>query len=177
MPPPARPPINQSFGSQRQIQPLGSQNRQISTSMADPDPESLFMPAGDEDSRWDPPAMDNDDGEDMLGWDASYENPGASFQPAFQDREPAAPVAPPPEQSATQATEGLEPTQRLSQVSDERQWRALLALIFLFSFTACSIERPAQSLSQRLQPFLLTSCVTIKLVAHPAKIFETEPLT
>ncbi|WPH02781.1 Rad9-domain-containing protein [Acrodontium crateriforme] len=116
MPPPARPPMNQSFGSQRQSHSLGSQNRQNSMAESDPDPESLFVSGGEDDSRWDPPALDNDDGEDMLGWDSNYENPGASFHPQLEDREPVAPAEPSLQQTGTQATEGLEPTQRLSQL-------------------------------------------------------------
>lgn len=73
MPPPARPgPIS----SQVQKKTLGSSllKRAVSRSTQSQDPESLFVPMNkDDDKRWDPPDYDRDDGEEMLGWDASGE--------------------------------------------------------------------------------------------------------
>jgi cell cycle checkpoint control protein RAD9A len=52
----------------------------------------------------------------MLGWDASNENPSASLHPTFRD---SGTVARPQEKRQAPAyasQEGLEPTQRLSQL-------------------------------------------------------------
>lgn len=114
MPPPARPgfskPLSQSQRPSFSARP--------SVTDSDPDPESLFVPDGEEDQTWDPPNYNNDDGEEMLGWDANNEHPSASFHHTFRDSGTAAP--PPRQQDERQTTEesqeGLEPTQRLSQV-------------------------------------------------------------
>jgi cell cycle checkpoint control protein RAD9A len=55
---------------------LGSLGRQMpqatTTSNVDPDPESLFMPPGEEDDRrYDPKDFDEEPEEEMLGWDAN----------------------------------------------------------------------------------------------------------
>lgn len=115
MPPPARPITKKPLGSQSQrISFKGS--REPSVTESDPDPESLFVPGGDDDETWDPPNYDNDDEEEMLGWDAGNENPDGSFHPTFRD---SGKVARPPQDRrppAVESQEGLEPTQRLSQV-------------------------------------------------------------
>ena len=116
MPPPARPVANKPLGSQRERNSLKSQIHQPSVTESDPGPESLFVQGGDEDQTWDPPNYEHEEEEEMLGWDASNENPSASFHPTFRDsgtvarpqRERQAPALP--------SQEGLEPTQRLSQV-------------------------------------------------------------
>ncbi|KAF2761093.1 Rad9-domain-containing protein [Pseudovirgaria hyperparasitica] len=113
MPP---PPVADSRSAARRTRPPGSAKPTPSvlpTEMTnanipeDPDPESLFIPEQD-DARWDP-AEDEDDGE-TLGWDASanYE-PG--FQATFKDS-----GSHPTSEEQHSATEGLAPTQRLSQV-------------------------------------------------------------
>lgn len=82
----------------------------------DPDPESLFMPAND-DQAWEPPDYEQDAQDEMLGYDASYNDTSAQSHRVFQDS-----VVPPTRHNslltaATEASqEGLEPTQRLSQV-------------------------------------------------------------
>ncbi len=68
------------------------------------------MPGGDEDPRWEPLNYEEDEAEEMLGWDANNEHPS---QQTFRDSGTAARPQVHPEPSQ----EGLEPTQRLSQVS------------------------------------------------------------
>ncbi|KAK5132813.1 hypothetical protein LTR08_008614 [Meristemomyces frigidus] len=118
MPPPARPTVNKPFSSQSQRLPAAkAQVRQQSATETDPESDSLFLP-GDEDQTWDPPNYNVNDGEEMLGWDANNEHPSASFHPTFRDSGSAA--RPPSQQHQRQASvesqEGLEPTQRLSQM-------------------------------------------------------------
>ena len=116
MPPPARPVANKPLPSQSQRIPPQSQIQRAPPKEPDPDPESLSVPAGDDDQPWDPPNYENEEEEEMLGWDASNEDPSASFHPTFRDsgsaRQPQKERQPP-----TYSQEGLEPTQRLSQVS------------------------------------------------------------
>ncbi|KAI4723434.1 Rad9-domain-containing protein [Aureobasidium sp. EXF-10727] len=76
MAPPPRPAS--VVGPQRRV--LGSLGRQTSqpttTSNVDPDPESLFMPHGDQDDRrFDPANFDQEPEEEMLGWDANADIP------------------------------------------------------------------------------------------------------
>lgn len=115
MPPPprpvAKPPLSQSArGSLGQGRPKRDVEPQ-------PEPDdggdSLFIPQGDDDHTWDPPNYDQDDGGEMLGWDASNDHPAASFHPTFRDS-----ASSRQQQHETAASqEGFEPTQRLSQVS------------------------------------------------------------
>lgn len=109
----AKPPSSQANRS------LG-QGRQRPVPAPEPEPDeagdTLFIPQGDEDRTWDPPIYEQDDGEEMLGWDASNDNSAASVHRTFRDSGSAARQ----QQSAQQtdaSQEGLEPTQRLSQVS------------------------------------------------------------
>lgn len=132
----APPPKPASVAGPRERRVLGSLGRQISqatttTSNADPDPESLFMPQGDEDdSRFDPTNFDEEP-EEMLGWDANADvvSQGScsvelnyadflktgGYHPTFRDAITHEP--PPLSQSLNRSTQGLPPTQRLSQVS------------------------------------------------------------
>ena len=77
-------------------------------------------PGGDDDRAWDPPNLDDDDPEEMLGWDANNErNSGPT--PTFRDSGSAAPpskqlFASRQQQTASESFDGLEATQRLSQV-------------------------------------------------------------
>jgi cell cycle checkpoint control protein RAD9A len=82
----------------------------------DPDPESLFVPGGDDDNTWDPPNYEQDEEEMLLGWDASNENPNASFHPTFRDSGTVARPQETRQPPAFASQEGLEPTQRLSQL-------------------------------------------------------------
>ncbi|KAH0162423.1 Rad9-domain-containing protein, partial [Aureobasidium melanogenum] len=114
----APPPKPASIAGPRERRVLGSLGRQISqattTSKADPDPESLFMPQGDEDdSRFDPTNFDEEP-EEMLGWDANADVTGG-FHPTFRDAITHEP--PPLSQSLNRSTQGLPPTQRLSQMN------------------------------------------------------------
>lgn len=93
----------------------------------EPDDDSLFMPAGDDDERrWDPPNFDNDpEEEEMLGWDASNEMRGTEPHPTFRDSGRS--TQPARQEKQTQQTpsqweDGLEPTQRLSQVRLIMMW-------------------------------------------------------
>jgi cell cycle checkpoint control protein RAD9A len=72
----APPPKPSSVVGPRERRVLGSLGRQISQattiSNVDADPESLFMPQGDEDDRrYDPKDFDEEPEEEMLGWDAN----------------------------------------------------------------------------------------------------------
>lgn len=69
MPPPAIP---SSRTSARRLRQPGLAKPSPSPKPAEPDPESLFVPAEEEDRRWDP--VEYRDDEDTLGWDASAEN-------------------------------------------------------------------------------------------------------
>jgi cell cycle checkpoint control protein RAD9A len=69
MPPPAKPSPRRPVRRLGQNEsPAASQLRQ----QQEDDPESLFVPAGEEDRRWDPADYEND--EETLGWDASASN-------------------------------------------------------------------------------------------------------
>lgn len=113
MPPPARPAKKPLTGNkQRPSTTPESRND------PDPDSDSLFMPAGDDDDAdrpWDPANYENEDEEAMLGWDASDGHPSASFHPTFRDSGSTRPDRP-QEDSHNPSQEGLEPTQRLSQL-------------------------------------------------------------
>ena len=116
MPPPARPVVSKPLGSQRDRLPAKGQSHQASVTESDPDPDSLFIPGGDDDRPWDPPNYEHEEEEEMLGWNPNSEDPNASFHPTFRDSGSVARPQrerPPP---ALASQEGLEPTQRLSQV-------------------------------------------------------------
>ncbi|GAB7339127.1 hypothetical protein MBLNU457_5799t2 [Dothideomycetes sp. NU457] len=69
MPPPPKP---MSTISQIQRKPLSGLNRGISLTAPSQDSDSLFVPNdADGDRRWDEPDYDNEEAEDMLGWDAN----------------------------------------------------------------------------------------------------------
>ena len=115
MPPPARPIGGRPLGSQRERLPAKNQPVQPPAEDPDPDPESLFFPGGDDDT-WDPPNYENEEEEEMLGWDASNDNPSANFHQTFRD---SGSVSRPQEKRQPYdfaSQEGLEPTQRLSQL-------------------------------------------------------------
>ncbi|KAI4727723.1 Rad9-domain-containing protein [Aureobasidium sp. EXF-10728] len=114
MAPPPRPAS--VVGPQRRVLgSLGRQTSQATTSNGDPDPESLFMPHGDQDDRrFDPADFDQEPEEEMLGWDANADITGG-LHPTFRD---AITYEPPPlSQSFNRSTQGLPPTQRLSQMN------------------------------------------------------------
>jgi len=117
MPPPARPNGYRPFGSQSQGTSLGTKAAQRPVAKPDQDPESLFLPTGDDDATWEPQSFDAGAEEEMLGWDATNEHSSASFRRTFRDSVTAAPSQysqrPMP---SLENDEGLEPTQRLSQV-------------------------------------------------------------
>ncbi|KAK0354326.1 hypothetical protein LTR91_016650 [Friedmanniomyces endolithicus] len=109
MPPPPRPNISKPLLSQSQRASAKAVVREPSTVESEPDSESLFMPGGDEDTRWEPLNYEEDEAEEMLGWDANNEHPS---QQTFRDSGTAAR----PQMRAEPSQEGLEPTQRLSQM-------------------------------------------------------------
>ncbi|KXL50958.1 hypothetical protein M433DRAFT_149219 [Acidomyces richmondensis BFW] len=112
--PPARPTIGKPVSSQSQRTSLKKRIEQPSVDGSDPDPDSLFMPAGEMDQAWDPPNYDNEEAEEMLGWDASNSNPSTGFHQTFRDSGTVGrPKASRP--ASVFDNEGLEPTQRLSQ--------------------------------------------------------------
>jgi cell cycle checkpoint control protein RAD9A len=114
MPPPPPPVVNRPPPSQSQRPTLKETMRKAKPKETDTDPDSLFMPVDDEQA-WDPPNYEEE--EEMLGWDATNEHPSASFHQTFRDSgsngNRSIPV--PPRRFPDE--EGLEPTQRLSQVS------------------------------------------------------------
>lgn len=117
-PPPARPAQSKTLGSQTQKPSLGVQGKKQPPIEPEQDSDSLFIPAGDDDQTWAPRNFDNEEDEEMLGWDASNERPDASFHATFRDSRTAAPTQ--VEQRGLPdfgSQDGLEPTQRLSQVS------------------------------------------------------------
>ena len=185
--PPSRPSASKPLSSQSQRAPLGQQARTTSSTVAeeeDPDPDSLFVPA-DDDQAWDAPNYDNDEDE-MLGWDASNDNFTASMRPTIRDLSGRG-MAPQtgrdtqdPEATRTQRQanleRGIEPTQRLSQVSIS----SILASTMAFMQIPYSDRVPA-SWNVRLNGMWLKpqfgisvgsrrSDVTMKLVAQPAKM-------
>lgn len=120
MPPPARPSIGLSAQGQRPSFREQISVPEPSRGSASPE-ESLFIPdrrSPDEDRAWNPPNYDRNEGDgEMLGWDVSTDDPGASFHPTFQDSGSAARAPITTQVAQRPSQEGLEPTQRLSQVS------------------------------------------------------------
>lgn len=153
MPPPARPRTSRPLGSQSQ-RPSFQDQVQTSAETEDADPDSLFVPldGGDEDQAWDEPNYDREE-EEMLGWDAN-DDPSASMRPTIRDinRKAEPPKTTRDTRDANQSQEaGLEPTQRLSQVSTMPKAFAITCrkrrCANFHSCTACLIERhPALSI-------------------------------
>jgi cell cycle checkpoint control protein RAD9A len=71
MPPPAKPEPRRSNRKLGQNE-INGQAKALQHSREDP--ESLFVSADEDDSRWDPPEYEND--EESMGWDASVRNVG-----------------------------------------------------------------------------------------------------
>jgi len=105
MPPPTEPASRRTIRRQ-----VGM--RKAPSPKPSPDPESLFVQQEEEDdSRWEPVDYNND--EEALGWDASVDNNVDSFT-TFRDSgsfSKAGTVA-----ERTEIIEGIEPTQRVSQI-------------------------------------------------------------
>jgi cell cycle checkpoint control protein RAD9A len=116
--PASRSLISKPLSSQSGRPPLRDQI--LTQSLDNPDmEESLFIPdrnKADEDQTWDPKSYEEDEGE-TLGWDTNHDRFSGVFRLAGQANTPVArlPNAPHDEDRLTQ--EGIEPTQRLSQVS------------------------------------------------------------
>ncbi|KAL8687731.1 MAG: hypothetical protein Q9218_006182 [Villophora microphyllina] len=139
MPPPSQP-ASRTFARALPSQPVpGSfQRESLSQKSARPsppppkaslDPESLFLPTGDDDQQWDETNYDDD--EDVLGWDASANQVGPEKGPhtlaanvvkgtsafrnpprAFEDSSHYSPLPAWPDD----VDEKLAPTQRLSEI-------------------------------------------------------------
>jgi cell cycle checkpoint control protein RAD9A len=142
MPPPARPASHlrpeKTLSSQSQRKPLRPQGYHPVLQEPEPDDDSLFMPAGDDERTWDPPNFDQDEEEEeMLGWDALNEMRGSEPHPTFRDSSKSAPLAKqgePEKQNQSQWEDGLEPTQRLSQVRllsspFSTRWQVLMSIL------------------------------------------------
>ncbi|TKA71141.1 hypothetical protein B0A49_02884 [Cryomyces minteri] len=109
----APPPQPSSRSSAHQFRQQSKAPRPPSAQHSDPDPESLFVPPGEEDRRWDPTEYRSEE-DDMLGWDASADN-DIGLHPTFRDGGTLARVE--THDSFPEACEeGLAPTQRLSQM-------------------------------------------------------------
>lgn len=116
MPPPARPVISKPPHSQDQQRTLKGRLQQP-VPQSDPDSDSLFMPNGDDDQTWGPKDFEHEEEEEMLGWDASADHSSASFHPTFRNSGKGRPKQQEESTSDFSSQQGLEPTQRLSQVS------------------------------------------------------------
>lgn len=169
--PPSRTSASKPLSSQSQRAPLGQQARTTSGTVAvdeeDPDPDSLFVPDGgaDDDQAWDAANYDNDEDE-MLGWDASNDNFTASMRPTIRDlsgrgmapqtgRDTQDPEASRPQRQAN-LERGIDPTQRLSQVSISSNMASTMAFLHIriadpvcTSFMECSIDRYVAQASTR----------------------------
>ncbi|KAF2487848.1 Rad9-domain-containing protein [Neohortaea acidophila] len=116
MPPPARPIAAKTFGSQSQQTSINARSRQEQPSADDRGSKTLFVSQDNEDTTWDPPNFEQDEDEEMLGWDASNEHPSASFHATIRDSGTAVPSQRQQASYADFDSQGLEPTQRLSQL-------------------------------------------------------------
>lgn len=155
MPPPPRP-IVKPLSSQSTRGTLGQgRPKPAPEPEADDGGDSLFMPQGDDDQRWDPPNYEQDEGEEMLGWDASNDNPAASFHPTFRDSGAATKPQQQDKRETVASQEALEPTQRLSQVSGVyfswQRWR--------LTFQAARHVRLSE---QVRNPFSSPWCLTLR---------------
>ena len=131
MPPPARPipriNADKPLSSQSQRKPLRPERHNAPSYDADHDEESLFLPPGDDDQGWDPPNYEPEE-EEMLGWDASNSVQLSGPHPTFRDSNTASSHSrrqqqqqqQQQEQASAPSQDGLEPTQRLSQVCPPR---------------------------------------------------------
>jgi cell cycle checkpoint control protein RAD9A len=133
MPPPPVPVNRRALGRSKQP---GSALSSQGIARPNLDPDSLFVTQHDDDQQWDPQNLD--DGE-MLGWDATASNVSAesvesrlnsllayqnnNVHPTFKDTASTART------QSFPAEDGLEPTQRISQVSRSRSTPCGMPLI------------------------------------------------
>jgi len=112
MPPPAKPV---TALSQVQRRPLAALNRGVSLTAPSQEGDSLFVPNdADDERRWEEPEYDNEETEDLLGWDASGEmNSGSG--PTLRDTVSQIPPARAAQYDDAEYV-GLAATQRLSQI-------------------------------------------------------------
>ncbi|OQO10404.1 hypothetical protein B0A48_03700 [Cryoendolithus antarcticus] len=120
MPPPARPatlPTSKPPSSQQQRKPLKPASQQTVAHEPEQDEESLFMPVGDDDRAWGPVADQDEEEEEMLGWDATHEARESAPYPTFRDSGRTTSSMKQQQTSGSAfSPSGLEPTQRLSQL-------------------------------------------------------------
>ena len=122
------------FASQSQRMLEREQAQARPNTRSDRDRESLFVSdgGGQDDSAWDPTTYGPDEEDEMLGWDASNADPNASFHPTLRDSGTTdrTPKEGRDNVQVVQYEDGLEPTQRLSQVSFQRYsvsgWQILI---------------------------------------------------
>lgn len=180
MPPPARPAsrinADKPLSSQSQRKPLRPERHQPAPRNAEEDEESLFMPPGDDDQTWGPPNYEPEE-EEMLRWDASNSMRQSGPHPTFRDSGTAPPLSRQQQQASVPSQEGLEPTQRLSQVS--RGPANLFADQDELTMIAAARHVRLNFLSRMCCRFRLPhgSNVEMKLVAHPAKTSFALPRT
>ncbi|RDI88972.1 hypothetical protein Vi05172_g1006 [Venturia inaequalis] len=111
MPPPVKP------APRRPVRKLGQNENGPSSQFRqqiEEDPDSLFVPAAEEDRRWEPMEYDDDNDEEAMVWDASASNEN-SFHPTIRDT--STPIA----RSNTMESNrpaGLAATQRISQLQE-----------------------------------------------------------
>ncbi|QIW95691.1 hypothetical protein AMS68_001209 [Peltaster fructicola] len=116
--PPALPGtkhLNSGLGTLSQAKKLRLDQPTPAVSQQDPDPESLFMPPNEEQS-WEPHQFEDDGQEELLGYDASYTDQEAAPHPTFRDTTSVFNGQVNLLSMASESQEGLEPTQRLSQL-------------------------------------------------------------
>ncbi|QDS75670.1 hypothetical protein FKW77_007473 [Venturia effusa] len=112
MPPPAKP------APRRPVRKLGQNENGPSSQFrqqTEEDPDSLFVPAAEEDRRWEPMEYDNDNDEEAMVWDASASHDDG-FHPTIRDTST-------PIQRSNMAPSnepaGLAATQRISQLQED----------------------------------------------------------
>ncbi|KAK7712734.1 hypothetical protein SLS57_007688 [Botryosphaeria dothidea] len=112
MPPPAAP-ASRPATRQRRAPPGSATKPSLQESQTNAEEESLFVPHdnGDDDARWDPAG---DDEEETLGWDASADH--NTFNSTFRDSAVRTAGTMPRSALADDGSDGLAPTQRLSQI-------------------------------------------------------------
>lgn len=118
MPPPTRPPPRKPLRAHDEHSPVHAQRKSEHVIGADHNSGSLFVSGEDDDRYWDPPNLEQQAEEEMLGWDASMDAPSASFRPIFRDSVTRLSQQQQNQPPSLTSQEGLEPTQRLSEVSE-----------------------------------------------------------
>lgn len=118
MPPPPRPNNGKPASSLGQRSSSNGLLRPPSGALAAPDVdlESLFVPSDEEAQFWDPPnyEQNDDDGQEVLGWDTNSQQRRMRVRETAQEGAGEADTR--QHDHAASDSQGIEPTQRLSQV-------------------------------------------------------------